>query len=200
MEGPVEFGSSTGSKSAKVCECPLQWRKQYHTHLLRRLMEQDNKKARDDARHEYNDAVRASVLSCGSIPTRLLMSIQGLVYFVRKRDPRYKSHLAKQSQLSSTKSSTLSSAAQLRRDHAASVYIEQEWQKIGSNSGTQTVSDEFGGDEAEFEVSGDAEAWECVACGKTFRSEKAWSNHERDRKSTRLNSSHRIASRMPSSA
>lgn len=53
-------------------------------------------------------------------------------------------------------------------------FVEQEWQKV-----KVAEDDNFTGqwDEAE-----GAEEWECVACGKSFRSEAAWSSHERSRK------------------
>ncbi|TFY74996.1 hypothetical protein EWM64_g9015, partial [Hericium alpestre] len=51
---------------------------------VRRLMERDNKKARDEARKEYNETVRS------------------LVLFIRKRDPRYKAHQAQQAQKNAT--------------------------------------------------------------------------------------------------
>ncbi|KAF8339696.1 DnaJ domain-containing protein [Cantharellus anzutake] len=130
----------------------------------RRLMEQENKKARDDTRREYNDAVRS------------------LVHFIRKRDPRYKAHMAKQAQGSkSPQYSESVSAAQKRRNQAASAYVKQEWQKVNSNPQIHSALDEYGG-EGEFEGGSEEESWECIACRKTFRSEKAWENHERSNK------------------
>jgi DnaJ family protein A protein 5 len=53
-------------------------------------------------------------------------------------------------------------------------FVEQDWQKIKIAD-----DDNFTGqwDDAE-----GAEEWECVACGKSFRSEAAWLSHERSRK------------------
>lgn len=134
-------------------------------------MEKDNKKARDDARKEYNDTVRS------------------LALFARKRDPRYKAHL-RQSQLSQltqvqaqARSGTLtpSFATALPKRvvaPASSDYIEQDWQKIHAHK----VDNEDDLEWAAAEGGEDPEEWECVACGKTFRSEAAWDSHERSKK------------------
>ena len=54
-------------------------------------------------------------------------------------------------------------------------YVEQEWQKVdlkGLHADLEWAT-------AEGE---DDEQWECVACGKVFRSEAAWDSHERSKK------------------
>ncbi|KAI6104794.1 DnaJ-domain-containing protein [Pisolithus thermaeus] len=128
---------------------------------IRRLMEKENKKARDDARREYNETVRS------------------LALFVRKRDPRYKTHLAHQAQLNGLRkasgSSTPLSTPKAPRS-VQDVYVEQEWQKT-----IPSVADAEDLDWAIAEGE-DSEEWECVACGKTFRSEAAWDSHERSKK------------------
>lgn len=55
------------------------------------------------------------------------------------------------------------------------VYVEQEWQKTSEPA----ADDDLDWAAAEGE---DPEEWECVACGKTFRSEAAWNSHERSKK------------------
>ncbi|KZP27306.1 hypothetical protein FIBSPDRAFT_1040188 [Athelia psychrophila] len=132
---------------------------------VRRLMEKDNKKARDDARKEYNDMVRS------------------LALFIRKRDPRYKAHLAQQAQrnlaaqnISRSGVSTPSASTQPKKQAAPLPdYIEQDWQKIHA----EKLDDDLNWAAAEGD---DAQEWECVACGKTFRSEAAWDSHERSKK------------------
>ncbi|KAF7967481.1 hypothetical protein HWV62_34087 [Athelia sp. TMB] len=132
---------------------------------VRRLMEKDNKKARDDARKEYNDTVRS------------------LAMFIRKRDPRYKAHLAQQAQrnqaaqnTSRSGVSTPSASAQPKKRAApAPEYIEQDWQKVQA----ERLHDDLEWAAAEGD---DPEEWECVACGKSFRSEAAWDSHERSKK------------------
>ncbi|KAH7928282.1 DnaJ-domain-containing protein [Leucogyrophana mollusca] len=140
------------------------WMEQWNTaeapdRRVRRLMEKDNKKARDDARKDYNDTIRS------------------LASFVRKRDPRYKTHLAQQVKINGAKASGASapSAVPRARRNPTETYVEQEWQKTSSRG----ADDDLDWAAAEGE---DPEEWECVACGKTFRSEAAWDSHERSKK------------------
>ncbi|KAL4066764.1 DnaJ-domain-containing protein [Scleroderma citrinum] len=142
------------------------WMDQYNTtdapdRRLRRLMEKENKKVRDDARKEYNEIVRS------------------LAVFIRKRDPRYKSHLAHQAQLNvSQKGSGSSTPSHTPKSPRSTpvVYIEQEWQKTTDPIANDNL------DWAAAEGLDNPEEWECVACGKTFRSEAAWNTHERSKK------------------
>ncbi|PPQ91000.1 hypothetical protein CVT25_013925 [Psilocybe cyanescens] len=123
---------------------------------VRRLMEKDNKKLREDARREYNDTVRS------------------LVKFVRKRDPRYKKHLEAQAALSIAPALTPQKSTPASKENIADLYVEQEWQKVE----TKGLHADLDWADAE----GDMEEWECVACRKTFRSEAAWNSHERSKK------------------
>ncbi|KAF8121833.1 DnaJ-domain-containing protein [Boletus edulis] len=143
------------------------WMDHYNTldapdRRIRRQMEKENKKARDDAQKEYNEAVRS------------------LAMFVRKRDPRYKSHLAQQSRLNQTKangslaSSGPKSTSQRAQTNNTS-YAEQEWQKATNDRQHDDL--EWAAAEGE-----DPEMWVCVACGKSFKSEAAWDSHERSKK------------------
>ncbi|KAF8322663.1 DnaJ-domain-containing protein [Clavulina sp. PMI_390] len=146
------------------------WRDQWNVteapdRRVRRLMERDNKKAREDARKEYNETIRS------------------LVYFMRKRDPRYKAHLTDQKSATTSGSSSRTPATRPKQGPSIGVYVEPEWQKVDSHKLFASAYDEFGGDEAEYAGGEDGqEEWECVVCGKSFRSEKAWGNHERSNK------------------
>ncbi|TFK86714.1 DnaJ-domain-containing protein [Polyporus arcularius HHB13444] len=124
---------------------------------VRRLMERDNKKARDEARKEYNETVRS------------------LAMFIRKRDPRYKTHIARQAQGQSTpQGSRTPKPATSGTPQPVPQFVEQDWQK-------PNVRD----DAADLEwaaAEGEDEEWECVACAKSFRSEAAWDSHERSKK------------------
>lgn len=123
---------------------------------VRRLMEKENRRARDDARKEYNDVVKS------------------LAMFVRKRDPRYKAHLKAQSRPPITSPLTEPPTRQANAEPGA-VYIEQEWQKANIP----------GAEDLEWalaEGNDDSEFFECVVCGKSFKSEAAWNSHERSKK------------------
>ncbi|KAF7316968.1 hypothetical protein HMN09_00431200 [Mycena chlorophos] len=123
---------------------------------IRRLMEKDNKKAREDARREYNDTVRS------------------LAKFLRKRDPRYKSYFEQQAQ---TPAAT-GTATPAKKTTAQTEYVEQDWQKIDTSR--QYADLEWAAAEGD-----DPEEWECVVCGKSFWSEAAWDSHERSKKHLR---------------
>ncbi|KAI0353812.1 DnaJ-domain-containing protein [Trametes cingulata] len=124
---------------------------------VRRLMERDNKKARDEARKEYNDTVRS------------------LAMFIRKRDPRYKTHLSRQAQGQSTPQGVRTPSSKQAAPTPQPVFVEQEWQKASAKDDAADL--EWAAAEGE-----NQEEWECVACGKTFRSEAAWDSHERSKK------------------
>lgn len=100
--------------------------------------------------------------------------------FIRKRDPRYKAHLVRQQAATAAKASGKSSGQstpRTRPPQSANAFVEQAWQKAQRDN-TLYADLEW----AAAEGAGDEEEWECVACGKTFRSEAAWDSHERSKK------------------
>ncbi|THY93794.1 DnaJ-domain-containing protein [Aureobasidium pullulans] len=125
----------------------------------RRMMEKENQRFREQGIREFNDSVRA------------------LVAFVRKRDPRYIPNT--QTEAERQKVLRDAAAAQAARARAANQVSTEasaipEW--------AQTVAkDEHEGviGESESEVE---EVFECVACKKTFKSEKQWDAHEKSKK------------------
>jgi DnaJ homolog subfamily A member 5 len=124
-----------------------------------RLMEKDNKKARDDARREYNDTVRT------------------LVKFLRRRDPRFAKFSKEQDELSASKQAQAKASSSAQRANLAESYVEQPWQKASAGQSSQA--------DLEWSLAeGDDDQvdWECVACNKVFRSEAAWDSHERSKK------------------
>ncbi|KAM7183412.1 hypothetical protein V8F20_012627 [Naviculisporaceae sp. PSN 640] len=128
---------------------------------VRRLMEKENKKFRDEAIREYNDAVLS------------------LVAFVKKRDPRYVPN--KQSEEERQKILRSSAAAQAARARAAqqeklSDYTLPEW--VQSRPEGEGYDDAFSMSEEESEV----EHIECVVCNKIFKSEKQFESHEKSKK------------------
>lgn len=94
--------------------------------------------------------------------------------FVRKRDPRYKAHLKAHSH-PAVAMPLPNPLARHNSVEPTAVYIEQEWQKT-------RVSGEEDLEWALAEGNDDPEIFECVACGKPFKSEAAWNSHERSKK------------------
>ncbi|CRK22239.1 hypothetical protein BN1723_012623 [Verticillium longisporum] len=156
------YASWAGFSTAKT----FAWKDKYRLsdapdRRVRRAMEKENKKMRDDAIKEFNDAVRF------------------LVTFARKRDPRYLPN----SQTDAERQSALRSAAaaQAARSRAANMekltedHLVPEWaqsRQDDADAGSFTQSEE------ESEV----EHIECVVCDKTFKSEKSFEAHERSKK------------------
>ncbi|KDN53410.1 ChaC-domain-containing protein [Tilletiaria anomala UBC 951] len=173
------------------------WLDKYRTNeapdrRVKRLMEKENKRARDMARKDYNDTVRS------------------LVAFIRKRDPRFKAWQKKQApggeeHVKKIQQSREEANTRMReREAAAERYREQtqDWEKVEEviysdfeDSDVSYVSDSADGNEDDHDEGGEEEGdedesvdepessqWTCVACDKFFQSEAAWQNHERSKK------------------
>ena len=141
------------------------WRDKYRLQeapdrRVRRLMEKENKKFRDEGIREFNDAVLS------------------LVAFVKKRDPRYVPNT--QSETERQQVLRNSAAAQAARSRAANQeklaeYVAPDWaQSRDEDAG----HDEFSMSEEEEEI----EEIECVVCNKTFKSENQFEAHEKSKK------------------
>lgn len=125
----------------------------------RRLMEKENQRFREQGIREFNDSVRA------------------LVAFVRKRDPRYIPNT--QTEAERQKVLRDAAAAQAARARAAN-QVNTEDSAIPEWAQTITKDEHEGVvGESESEVE---EVFECVACKKTFKSEKQWDAHEKSKK------------------
>lgn len=132
---------------------------------VRRLMEKENKKIRDDAIRDFNDAVRS------------------LVAFVKKRDPRYVPNT--QSEAERQKILRDSAATQAAKARAANqeklaksqAFVVPDWAQ-SRDEDQMELDDEFATSEEESEV----EEFECVVCNKIFKSEKQFEAHERSKK------------------
>jgi DnaJ family protein A protein 5 len=140
------------------------WADRYRTadaedRRMRRAIEKENKKLRDEAVREFNDAVRA------------------LVAFVRRRDPRYTPNRANAEERQKMMRDVARQQAERSRRKNAEKEEGQalpEWARGGGDEG----ADEWGeGSEDEDEV-----VYECVACDKTFKSERQAEAHERSKK------------------
>ncbi|KAF7876561.1 hypothetical protein EAF04_001650 [Stromatinia cepivora] len=138
------------------------WKDLYRTsdapdRATRRLIEKENRKARDEAKAEFNDAVRH------------------LVLFVRKRDPRFTPN--SQTQAERQKILRDAASAQAARQRAANQakmnnHVVPEWAKPDE---TEEVIEESS-EESEVEV------LECIVCNKTFKSENQFEAHTKSKK------------------
>ena len=123
----------------------------------RRAIEKENKRVREDSLREFNDSVRV------------------LVAFVRKRDPRYIP--SKQTEAERQNALRDLAIAQATRSRAANQarlrdQVLPDW-VIDREPEEQMVFDEFISEEEHFE---------CVVCGKNFKSEKQYWVHESSKK------------------
>jgi DnaJ homolog subfamily A member 5 len=126
---------------------------------VRRLMEEDNKKAMRKARREYNDAVR------------------GLAAFCKKRDKRVVDMaLKKKAEEEKRKAEERERKKQeeKKKKEQAMVYQEPEWARVEEEEGLF--------EEEEEEMRARNEELYCVACNKKFKSDKQWKNHEQSKK------------------
>lgn len=128
---------------------------------IRRLMEKENKRLREEGAREFNDAVRS------------------LVAFVRKRDPRFVSN--KQSEEERQKVLHDAAVAQAARSRAANqAKLDAEavpaWMMTGVSDANETADEEWA------ETSPVKVDIDCVVCNKTFKSEKQYETHEKSKK------------------
>ncbi|KAI0153331.1 DnaJ domain-containing protein [Xylariaceae sp. FL1272] len=129
---------------------------------VRRLMEKENKKFRDDAAREFNDAVRS------------------LVVFVRKRDPRYIPN--NQTELERQQILRDSAAAQAARSRAANLEKMNDTNAVPDWARSRDDDDDHAGEFSQSEEASEVEEIECVVCEKTFKSEKQYQAHEKSKK------------------
>ncbi|KAF2144435.1 uncharacterized protein K452DRAFT_216623, partial [Aplosporella prunicola CBS 121167] len=122
----------------------------------RRWMEKENQRLRDEGIREFNVAVST------------------LVAFVRKRDPRWLPNT--QSEAERQKALRDMAAAQAARQRAANEALMQE--EVPEWTRTRDPEELEEEDEEEIEE----EHYECVACNKTFKSERQWEAHEKSKK------------------
>ena len=133
---------------------------------IRRLMEKENRRLREEGIHEFNDAVRS------------------LLAFVRKRDPRFQEN--QKSETERQKILRDAANAQAARSRAARQARMQELDQatVPEWSKSRTVDEHEGG------FSSDAESeeheFECVVCNKSFKSEAQYLVHERSKKHIKL--------------
>ncbi|XP_062204289.1 DNAJ protein JJJ1 homolog [Phragmites australis] len=126
---------------------------------VRRLMEEDNKKAMHKARREYNDTVR------------------GLAAFCKKRDKRVVDMALKkkaEEEKKKAEEKERKKEEEKRKKERAMAYQEPEWARVEEEA-------VFDDEEEEMRAKRKEELY-CVACNKKFKSDKQWKNHEQSKK------------------
>lgn len=131
---------------------------------VRRLMEKENRRLREDAIREFNDAVRS------------------LIAFVRKRDTRYQENVKGEAERQKTLRDA--AAAQAARSRAArQAHIDKMETHIVPGWAHSQPNDESSVSEEESE---EEQHFECVVCNKTFKSERQFESHEKSKKHLKL--------------
>ena len=127
---------------------------------VRRLMEKENKRLRDEGIREFNETVRS------------------LVQFVRKRDPRYVPNT--QTEADRQRIIRDAASAQAARSRAANQAnaAKGAFVPICAHS-DDPIEEEMSGEDTDEEPE---EQFECIVCRKTFKSEKQFEAHERSKK------------------
>ncbi|KAL4994450.1 hypothetical protein BDV10DRAFT_176946 [Aspergillus recurvatus] len=123
---------------------------------VRRLMEKENKRLREAAIREFNDAVRS------------------LVAFAKKRDPRYKIYKDSLSQhREALRQSAASQATKSRAANQARLreHVLQDWARSEEPEDVADSSEEV-----------ETEHIECIVCRKSFKSQNQFQAHERSKK------------------
>ena len=133
---------------------------------IRRLMEKENKKIREEAVQEFNEAVRS------------------LIAFVRKRDPRVQNN--QKSEAERQKALREAAAAQAARSRAAR---EAKIQEAGVDAvpnwaKSRTRDEHEGGFSSESDL--EEHEYDCVVCDKTFKSDAQFKAHEKSKKHLKL--------------
>lgn len=126
---------------------------------VRRMMEKENKRLREDGVREFNDAVRS------------------LVAFVKKRDPRFKPNAQTEAERQKLLRDT--AAAQAARSRAANQAKQAQQESVPGWMRTSGSEEPEISDESEEAAQ---EQFECVVCKKSFKSEKQYEAHEKSKK------------------
>ncbi|CAF9943261.1 MAG: hypothetical protein ALECFALPRED_010930 [Alectoria fallacina] len=129
---------------------------------VRRMMEKENKRFREEGIREFNDAVRS------------------LIAFVKKRDPRFKLNTKNEAERQKLLRDT--AIAQAARSRAANQAKQGQQESMPGWMKSSEVREPEIFDESEGAAQ---EQFECVVCKKSFKSENQYEAHERSRKHVR---------------
>lgn len=89
-------------------------------------------------------------------------TVRNLAQYVRKRDPRYKSFVNAEQQKREEKAQREMEKEKEKKQQAPVAFVPPAWMQMESDG---------------YEV--EEEVWECVACDKIFKSERAFNNHSK---------------------
>lgn len=147
------------------------WKDQYRLsdapdRRIRRLMEKENQKLRDEAIQEFNDAVRS------------------LVAFTRKRDPRVSNNQKSEAERQKVLREAAAAQAARARAQRQRELDQTAGQGISSWAQSRTADEHEGGFSSESDV--EEHEYECVVCDKTFKSEAQFHAHEKSKKHIKL--------------
>ena len=126
---------------------------------VRRMMEKENRRFREEGIKEFNDAVRS------------------LVAFVKKRDPRFKHNVQSEAERQNVLKDA--AAAQAARSRMANQVKQMQRDTVPEWMQSHETQEVDSLDEAEEAV---GEQVECVLCKKNFKSEKQYESHEKSKK------------------
>lgn len=133
---------------------------------IRRLMEKENKKLREDGIREYNDAIRS------------------LLAFARKRDPRFQENQKSEAERQKIlREAAAAQAAKSRAAHQARLN-ELDEEAVPEWARSSAADEHEGGFSSESEM--EEHEYECVVCNKTFKSEAQFQAHEKSKKHVKL--------------
>ncbi|KPI44753.1 uncharacterized protein AB675_8450 [Cyphellophora attinorum] len=135
---------------------------------IRRLMEKENKKVRDEAIQEYNDAVRS------------------LIAFVRKRDPRVQDNQKSEAERQKIlRDAAAAQAARSRAQRDAQLRNAlSDMDAVPAWAQSREKDEHEGGFSSESDI--EEHEYDCVVCDKTFKSEAQFQAHERSKKHVKL--------------
>lgn len=135
---------------------------------VRRAMDKENERLRREAKKKFEDNVRE------------------FVQFVRKRDPRYVSQIPKteEERQAAILARSKEQAARARAANAAAQkeYQPADWTTVVEGGGIYDEEFSEADEEKEDEEIQEKIVFECVACGKVFKTEGQMVGHEKSKK------------------
>ena len=155
------------SWSTFATQKPFSWKDTYRyseapDRRMRRLMEKENKRLREEGIREFNDAVKA------------------LVAFARKRDPRVPS--SKEAEIDRQailRDAAAAQALRARQAHQAKVARSDtvpQWMQQSNNEDDEQDESE------DFSATKQLQEFECVVCKKLFKSENQYESHAKSKR------------------